>query len=129
MFTKNQLKKSVKYEERIWIFLSELLVKGFNLVRCTGDEVSCFIMTLPAPRRECIFGDVCVVAPTSPHSRLSPLGRAGLKSGLIKFLVRCERENKMGQRVKYCTGLHFASGELLVAKREGEKREPGRASW
>ena len=99
------------------------------MVRCTGDEVSCFIMTLPAPRRECIFGDVCVVAPTSPHSRLSPLGRAGLKSGLIKFLVRCERENKMGQRVKYCTGLHFASGELLVAKREGEKREPERASW
>ena len=84
-------------------------------------------MTLPAPRRECIFGDVCVVGPTSPHSRLSPLGRAGLKSGLIKFLVRCERENKMGQRVKYCTGLHFASGERVVAKREGEKREPGRA--
>ena len=33
----------------------------------------------------------------------------------------------MGQRVKYCTGLHFASGERVVAKREGEKREPGRA--
>ena len=31
----------------------------------------------------------------------------------------------MGQRVKYCTGLHFASGELLVAKREGRRGSLG----
>ena len=31
----------------------------------------------------------------------------------------------MGQRVKYCTGLHFASGERVVAKREGEPERGG----
>ena len=51
-----------------------------------------------------------------------PRGGAGLKSGLIKFLVRCEGENKMGQRVKYCTALHFARGKRRQAG--GGRGEP-----
>ena len=99
------------------------IIQRFNLVRCRCDEVSFFIMTQLNLRWLHIWR--CVGPPDSPPV---PRGVAGLKSGLIKFLVRCEGENKMGQRVKYCTGLHFASGE---ARRQagGEKRELERASW
>ena len=90
----------------------------FNLVRCSCDEVSCFIMT---PQLK--MGAYLAVCSRPLIARPVPRGGAGLKSGLIKFLVRCEGENKMGQRVKYCTGLHFARGDRRQA-RGGERGEP-----
>lgn len=87
------------------------IIQRFNLVRCRCDEVSFFIMTQLNLRWLHIWR--CVGPPDSPPV---PRGVAGLKSGLIKFLVRCEGENKMGQRVKYCTGLHFARGRRRQAR-------------